>query len=261
MSRNCRLLLPFRPYTAGAWLRAAEIAALAALLAAALPRTAAAQAVRSTAVEARHQAAPRERLETGGFPDPFWLSLLTAVLAGVAGAAAAERVAGRGPAGRPGAAGVLEKLVVGPVSAVALLGINPPDAAWPALVGTAAAGGAAAQALLLAAAHARRALAAELRRDAADEGARRTVVLAGEQMETLRRLAVERAGMIGNGSAPCAADWERALDVYYAERARVELLRVARGPAARPRPGDTPHSAGEARDEPVRHASRSPPSR
>jgi hypothetical protein len=239
MPRTRRTLLPFRPHGAGAWLRAAEIAALAALLAAALPRTAAAQAVGSTPVEARHQAAPRERLETGGFPDPFWLSLLTAVLAGVAGAAAAERVCGGERTGRPGAAGLLEKLVVGPVAAVALLGINPPGVAWPALAGTAAAGGAAAQALLLASAHARRAQAAEARRDAADEGARRTVVLAGEQMETLRRLAVEGSGMIGSGSAP-AVGWERALDVY-AERARVELLHVARRAPAPARA--TPHAA------------------
>jgi len=239
-----RPLLPFfrRPRSAGAWPRAAAVAALAALLPAALPRPVAAQAAQRTAAEPRHGAAARERLETGGFPDPFWLSLLTAVLAGVAGAAAAERVSGGERTGETGAAGLLEKLVVGPVAAVALLGINPPGAAWPALAGTAAAGGAAAQALLLAAAHARRAHAAEARRDAADEGARRTAVLAGEQMETLRRLAVEAGGMIGSGSAPCSAGWERALDVY-AERARLELLHVARRDPAPARAH--PHAAHE----------------
>jgi hypothetical protein len=157
-------------------------------------------------------------------PGPFWLSLLTAVGAGVAGAAAAERIAG--PRGAAAPASALENLVVGSVGAVALLGINPPGGAWVALAGTAAAGGVAGQALLLASAHARRAAAAEVARDAADEGARRTAVLAGEQMETLRRLALDAGGMIGGGSAPDEA-WARALDVY-AQRARVELVHVAR---------------------------------
>jgi hypothetical protein len=248
-TRRRTLLLPFRPPNA---------AALAALVATAAAGAALAQPDRPTAAEPRHAAGARGRPAADGFPGPFWLSLLTVVLAGVAGAAGAERLAGAERTGRPGAARLLDRLVVGSVSAVALLGVNPPGGAWPALAGTAAAGGMAAQALLLAAAHSRRALAAEMGRDAADEGARRTAVLAGEQMESLRRLAVEGAGMIGSGTAP-AAGWERALDVY-AERARIELLRVARGPAARTRPGQTPHHAGDARDEPVRHASRSPPS-
>jgi hypothetical protein len=146
------------------------------------------------------------------------------VVAAVAGAAGAERIGG-GRGAAPAASAALENLVVGSVSAVALLGLNPPGGAWPALAGTAAAGGIAGQALLAAAVCARRAQAAELARDAADEGARRVAVLAGEQLETLRRLAVE-GGLIGSGTAPGDA-LERTLDVY-AGRARVELMRVAR---------------------------------
>jgi hypothetical protein len=112
------------------------------------------------------------------------------------------------------------------MGAVALLGMNPPGHAWPALAGTAAAGGIAARALLVASDNARHALAAELARDTADEGVRRVAVLAAEQMETLRRLAVEGNGLIGSGTAPEGA-WERALDLY-AGRARVELMRMAR---------------------------------
>ena len=246
------LLLPFRPPSPAA-------AALAALVAIAAAGAALAQPDGRTEAEPRHAAGPRGRPASDGFPGPFWLMLLTVVVAGVAGAAGAERLAGAERTERPGAARLLDRLVVGSVSAVALLGVNPPGDAWPALAATAATGGMAAQALLLAAAHSRWALAAEMGRDAADEGARRTTLLAGEQMETLRRLAIEGAGMIGSGTAP-AAGWERALDVY-AERARVELLRVARGPAPTPRPGQTPHPAGDARDEPVRRASRSPPLR
>src|SRR4051794_26900217 len=83
-------------------------------------------------------------------------------------------------------------------------------------------GGTAGRALLAAAGGARRVQAAELARDAADEGARRVAVLAGEHMETLRRLAVEAGGLIGSGTAI-----DETLDVY-AGRARVELMRVAR---------------------------------
>jgi hypothetical protein len=151
------------------------------------------------------------------------------VAGGVAGAVAAERVAGsrrRGPAADEPGSGALEKLVVGSVAAVALLGLNPPGNAWWALAGTAAAAGAGAQAVLLAVMHSRFALAAELGREAADEGARRAALLAGEQLETLRRLAVE-GGMAGGGAPAEGAAWERMLDVY-AERARVEVMRVTR---------------------------------
>ncbi|MFL5540313.1 MAG: hypothetical protein ACJ8J0_15085 [Longimicrobiaceae bacterium] len=183
-------------------------------------------------------AAGRPRLhavsEGGGFPDPVWLSLATAVGAGMVGAAAAERLAG--PARRGAAAGsaALEKLVVGSVAAVALLSLNPPGGAWWTLAGTALAAGAGAQAQLLAAAHARRALAAELGRDAADEGARRAALLAGEQVETMRRLAVEGGGLIGSGTRAAGDTWERMLDVY-AERARAEVMRVARRTGEVPR--------------------------
>jgi hypothetical protein len=51
-------------------------------------------------------------------------------------------------------------------------------------------------------------------------------VLAGEQMETLRRLAVEGGAPIGTGTAPGDV-LERTLDLY-AGRARVVLMRVAR---------------------------------
>jgi hypothetical protein len=198
------------------------------------------------------RAAGRPRLhavsEGGGFPDPVWASLLTAVAGGVAGAAAAERVTGSARR-RPAAAepGALEKLVVGSVAAVALLSLNPPGEAWWTLAGTALAAGAGAHSLLLAVAHARRALAAELGRDAADEGARRTALLAGEQVETMRRLAVEGGGLIGSGTRAGGDAWERMLDVY-AERARAEVMRVARrggadAGAARPaaeRPDELP---------------------
>jgi len=209
-------------------LRALSAAALAVL---AVPGAAAAQPGRTVPVA--HPAATL-RPETPGdaLPRPFGLSLLTAVLSGVAGAAAAERLGG-GRAAPFTAGTALETLVVGSVSAVALLGVNPPGGAWSTLAGTAAAGGLAGRALLVSSANARRALAAELARDAADEGARRVAVLAGEQLETLRRLAVDGGGMIGSGSSPDEA-WERALDLY-AGRARVELMRVARRDAAPPR--------------------------
>ncbi|HET7464215.1 MAG TPA: hypothetical protein VFJ82_23360 [Longimicrobium sp.] len=177
-------------------------------------------------------AALRAQTAEDGLPRPFGLSLLAAVLSGVAGAATAERLGGARAPTTPGA--VLETLVVGSVSAVALLGVNPPGGAWSTLAGTAAAGGLAGRALLLANANARRALAAELARDAADEGSRRVAVLAGEQLETLRRLAVDGGGMIGSGTQPDEA-WERTLDLY-AGRARVELTRVARRETAPPRP-------------------------
>jgi len=208
--------------------RLASTAALAVVLAAQAHPAGGAQ----PGADAREPAPGRARLrpvsEGAGFPDPVWLSLVTAVAGGVAGAAAAERVAGsarRGSAGEPGA-GALEKLVVGSVAAVALLGLNPPGDAWWALAGTAVAAGAGAQAVLLAVTHARLALTAELGREAADEAARRAALLAGEQLETMRRLAVE-GGMAGGGAPAHGAAWERMLDVY-AERARSEVMRVAR---------------------------------
>jgi len=208
--------------------RLAAAAAVTALLAAHAGSAGAAQPGAGAGTPAAGRPRLRAESEGGGFPDPVWASLLTAVLGGVTGAAAAERVAGarrRPAAGEPGS-GALEKLVVGSVAAVALLGLNPPGGAWWALAGTALAAGAGAQALLLAVAHARRALAAELGREAADEGARRTALLAGEQLETMRRLALEGA-MAGGGTGAGGEAWERMLDVY-AERARVEVMRVAR---------------------------------
>src|SRR5687767_1823964 len=191
--------LPRRGPTPGAARRSrlprlAAAAAVAALLAARADSAGTAQPAAGAGTPAAGRPRLRAVSEGGGFPDPVWASLLTAVMGGVAGAAAAERVAGgarrRQAAGEPGS-GALEKLVVGSVAAVALLGLNPPGDAWWALAGTALAAGAGAQALLLAVAHARRAQAAELGREAADEGARRTALLAGEQIETMRRLAVE----------------------------------------------------------------------
>jgi hypothetical protein len=209
--------------------RLASTAALVVALAAGAGRAGGAQPGAGAGEPAPERARLRPVSEGGGFPDPVWLSLLTAVAGGVAGAAAAERVAGsarrRPAAGEPGS-GALEKLVVGSVAAVALLGLNPPGDAWWALAGTAVAAGAGAQAVLLAVTHARLALAAELGREAADEGARRAALLAGEQLETLRRLAVE-GGMAGGGAPAEGAAWERMLDVY-AERARAEVMRVAR---------------------------------
>lgn len=215
--------------------RLAAAAAVAALLA---------RSGSSAQPAADAPAAGRPRLrpvsEGGGFPDPAWASLLTAVVGGVAGAAAAERVAGgarRRPAAETGP-GALEKLVVGSAAPVALLSLNPPGDAWWALAGTALAAGAGAHSLLLAVAHARRALAAELGRDAAEEGARRTALLAGEQVETMRRLAVEGGGLIGGGTRADGDAWERMLDVY-AERARAEVMRVARRAGAdAPRPAE-----------------------
>lgn len=213
--------------------RAALAAAVLATLGTSIP--AGAQQAQRTQLP-RPGVTSREPGRADGLPGPFWLSLLAAVLSGVAGAAAAERIAG--PRGQKVPASALETLVVGSASAVALLGVNPPGGAWPALAGTAAVGGMAGEALLLAAAHARRAVAAELARDAADESARRTAVLAGEQLETLRRLAVDGGGMIGSGTAPADA-WERALDVY-AGRARVELMHVARRDVGSRGQGDGP---------------------
>lgn len=215
-------------------LRAAAAAGAGILLLArpaSLPR---AQGAGAPPAAAEPRSAGRARLRAGphdGFPDPFWLSLLTAVAGGVAGAAAAERLAGRrrARAGHEPGGAALETLVVGSVAAVALVSLNPPGGAWWALAGTAAAAGGGAQALLLAVAHSRRALAAEQARAAAEDAARRTAVLAGEQIETLRRLAVDPAAATADRAA-----WERALDVY-AERARAELRAAAPRPA-RPAP-------------------------
>ncbi|HYH79630.1 MAG TPA: hypothetical protein VEX86_07525 [Longimicrobium sp.] len=209
-------------------LRLARAAVAAAALAAVGTSRLAGTQQPQRAPEPRPGATSRGPGDVDALPGPFWLSLLAAVLSGVAGAAAAGRIAG--PRGQAVPAGALETLVVGSASAVALLGVNPPGGDWPALAATSAAGGVAGQALLLASAHARRAVAAETARDAADDAARRVVVLAGEQMETLRRLAADAGGMVGSGTAP-GDGWKRALDVY-AERARVELMHVARrGPA------------------------------
>jgi hypothetical protein len=229
MSSHSRLALSsVRPLA----LRPATAAAAAVLVAIAIPRLAGTQPGGRHSSATRPTAAAPERTPADALPGPFALSLFAAVLSGVAGAAAAERIGG-GRGAAPAASAALEKLVVGSVSAVALLGLNPPDGAWTALAGTAAVGGIAGQALLAAAEGARRVQAAELARDAADEGARRVALLAGEQMETLRRLAVDAAGLIGSGTAPDDA-LERALDGY-AGRARVELMRVARREPLPPR--------------------------
>ncbi|HEX6748255.1 MAG TPA: hypothetical protein VF092_13245 [Longimicrobium sp.] len=192
--------------------RLAAAAALAAVLAASAGDA-------QSAADVGGRGRLRAMSEGGGFPEPAWLSLASAVACGVAGAAAAERVAGAARRRGERGAAALEKLVVGSAAPVALLALNPPGNAWWALAGTALAAGAGSQALLLAVTHARHALAAELGRDAADEGARRAAVLAGEQVETMRRLAVEGGA---GGDA-----WARMLDVY-AERARAEVMRVAR---------------------------------
>jgi hypothetical protein len=216
----------------------AGAAAAAVLVALAIPRMAGTQPGRRHSSSAGPAAAAPGRTPADALPGPFALSLFAAVLSGVAGAAVAERIGG-GRGGAPAASAALEKLVVGSVSAVALLGLNPPDGAWAALAGTAAVGGIAGQALLAATEGARRVQAAELARDAADEGARRVAVLAGEHMETLRRLAVEAGGLIGSGTAI-----DETLDVY-AGRARVELMRVARREPLPPRAAAAPDHLSE----------------
>jgi hypothetical protein len=88
-----------------------------------------------------------------GFPEPFWLSLLTVVAGGAAGAAAANRLAGPGRRGDGGwAAGALPTLVVGSTAAVVALTLNPPGHAWWSLAATAAAAGLGAEAVVLGAA-------------------------------------------------------------------------------------------------------------
>lgn len=238
--------MPHTPWFALPWFHPAPRLARTALAAAVLAVLGAARVAEAHPGERAPTRRPGAAARGPGdeaLPGPFGLSLLAAVLSGVAGAAAARRIAG--PPGQKAPASALETLVVGSGSAVALLAVNPPGGAWPALAGTAAAAGVAGQALLLASAHARRALAAELARDAADEGARRTAALAGEQMETLRRLAVGAGGMTGSATAPADA-WERALDVY-AGRARVELMHAARREGAPARAAVTGRADGRER--------------
>ena len=216
-----------------------------------LPAGAPASPLRSadTAVSrAAAPAAPAPRLrsaaEGGGFPEPFWISLLSAVVGGAAGALAADLVAGGGRLRRwkmeeeGWELRALGKLIVGPVAAVVLLTLNPPGEAWWSLAATAALAGLGAEALLLAMVASRKALAAELGREAAEEGARRTVALAGEQLRTLRRIALDARGAAPAGSPLVAAEgsshdepgaaepWERAVSAY-AERAAAELERVS----------------------------------
>ena len=98
--------------------------------------------------------APRLNAATdgAGFPEPFWLSLLTAVGAGAAGAMAAGRLAGGRRAAAGGwAARALPAVTVGSTAAVVALTVNPPGAAWWSLAATAAAAGLGAEALVLAA--------------------------------------------------------------------------------------------------------------
>ncbi len=86
-----------------------------------------------------------------GFPEPFWLSLVTVAGAGTAGAAVARRIAGGGR--RHGwAAGALSTLAVGTTAAVAALTLNPPGGAWWSLAATAAAAGLGAEAVAVLAA-------------------------------------------------------------------------------------------------------------
>ncbi|HEU4560730.1 MAG TPA: hypothetical protein VFS20_22950 [Longimicrobium sp.] len=94
-------------------------------------------------------AAPVRRPARGRPQRPFWLTLLTLVSCGTAGAAAADRALGRRDRAERAARGGLRRLVVGSAAAVGAASAGEPRGWWP-LAALAAAAGLGAEAMVIA---------------------------------------------------------------------------------------------------------------
>ncbi len=169
------------------------------------------------------------------FDSVQFTKLLIMVLCGALGAFVADLVADGGRLerwkkdGDGWTLGFLGKLIVGSVSAVIILSMNPPSNWWQ-LIGTALTAGVGAEAILLAIIASRKAGEAEKDREHAEVNARGIIALAQERLTTLKATALAE---VGDG---------RAVPLL-AERFSVEMATFAAAPAT------TKEGAGLADDE------------